>query len=39
MVSRSYPQSAAILVALNTALAKIRKNCVYGAILKKHSLK
>ena len=39
MVSRSYPQSAAILVEFNTALTKILKNGVYGAILKKYNLK
>lgn len=39
MVSRSYPDSVVILARFNLALAKIRKNGVYDAILRKYNLK
>lgn len=38
MVSRKYPDSKATLTAFNTSLAKIKKNGVYAAILKKYNL-
>lgn len=38
MVSRNYPQGAAILAKFNTALDAIKKNGVYKAILAKYNL-
>jgi hypothetical protein len=38
MVSRSYPASARLLVWFNATLEAIRKNGVYGGILRKHNI-